>query len=470
MRRFALIAAALMTVTVAFAQGGMLPNGNFEKGLDGPEGWTLSEMPADWNLKGLGDSGCVSVTGNGKTSNYWMTDQVQFQPGQICEVSCWLRTEPGSGSGSLITGPNFANYDFRSTEKWSQRKFVFRTPDVIADPYVRFGQWHFAGTVLYDDVAIRPAQPINHTFGNIELGEGEAIEGDSYMFNSKMGGYNANYSRPLQRLTAHFNSHRWVFFPGAEVVYRHAIPDVTQTSASVTVNVGWYAAGSCIVQASADGQNWVEVGTIGEVSSATFDLPAELLPASEVFVRLSSPGEGERADSAPGSFQVYGYSYSATLDRDLGSMQGSTSFLIVKHTDDRLAVRVDSLGGLLPGRDNTVRMTLRNPGGAPMTVAARVELEPEGGEPATIEREVTVPAGGQAQVEVPYLPREVSAYEGRAYVLAGTDQLFASEFNFQVARATVTPSNLIRRWTCGGVRGLTKSTETVPRPRSRVAS
>ena len=432
MRQFGLIVAALMTVTMAFAQGGMLPNGSFEKGLDGPEGWTLSDMPADWNLKGLGDSGCVSVTGDGKTSNYWMTDQVKFEPGQTCEVSCWLRTEPGTGGGSLITGPNFANYDFRSTEEWTQRKFVFRTPDETTDPYVRFGQWHFAGTVLYDDVAIRPAQPINRVFDNIELGEGEGVDGDRYTFNSKMGGYNANYSRPLHRLTAQFNSHRWVFFPGAEVVYRHQIPSASHTSASVTVNVGYHATGACIVEASADGETWVEIGSIGEVSTVTLDLPAELFPASEVFVRLSSPGAGERGDSAPGSFQVYGYSYSATLDRDLGSMQGSTSFLVVTQTDERLAVQVDSLGGLLPGRDNTVRMTMRNPGAQAMTVAARVELEPEDGEPATIEREVTVPAGGQAQVQVPYLPREVSAYEGRVYVLAGADQLFAGEFSFQV--------------------------------------
>ncbi len=30
-----------------------------ERGQDGPEGWTLSDMPADWNLKGLGDSAGV---------------------------------------------------------------------------------------------------------------------------------------------------------------------------------------------------------------------------------------------------------------------------------------------------------------------------------------------------------------------------------------------------------------------------
>ncbi len=432
MRRIGLIVAAVTMVTVAWGQANVLPNGDFERGQDGPEGWTLSAMPGDWNLKGLGDSGCVSVTGSGQDSNYWRTDQAQFAPGQTYECSTWIRTEPGSGPGSIITGPNFANYDFRSVEEWTQRRFVFRAPNETTDPYVRFGQWHFAGTALFDEVAIRPAQPINRSFGAIELGDGEAIEGDRYLFNSQMGGYRGNYSRPLQRLTAHFNTHRWVFFPGAEVVYRHAIADASHTSASVTVSVGWYAAGSCIVEASADAENWVEIGSIGEKTEKTFDLPAELLPAAEVFVRLSSPGEGERADSAPGSFQVYSYSFAATLDRDLGSMQGSTSFMVVTGTDDRLAVDVGSLGGLLPGRDNVVRMTLRNPGGAPLTVAPRLELEPEDGAPATIEQAVTVPAGGQAEVEIPYLADQIGPWTGVVRVLLGAESLFAAEFSFAV--------------------------------------
>ncbi|MCD6362284.1 MAG: DUF4091 domain-containing protein [Armatimonadetes bacterium] len=431
MRRDWLILAAMMTASAAFAQGGLLPNGSFERGADAPEGWTLSAPPGEWSAQGV-TGRCVTVIGDGKTSNYWMTDRVQFEPGRTYEVSCRMRTDPGSAGGALITGPNFANYDYRSSEEWVQRKFVFRMPDEVSDPYVRFGQWHFNGTVFYDDAAVRPAQPINRVFGDIELGHGEAIDGDRYLFNSKMGGYNADYSRVLERVTAHLNTHRWVFFPGAEVIYRHHIPGAQHVAAAVTVKVGYHSRGSCIVQAGTDGRTWVELGTIDQVAERRFDVPAELLPAAEIYVRLGSPGEGERGDSEPGSFQVYGYSFESTLDRELGSMQGDTSFLVVTQTDDRLAVEVQSLGGLLPGRDNVVRMTLNNPGDAAVNVTARVELQPEEGAPVVFERAATVPAGGRTQVEIPYLAERIGPWSGVVRVVSGDRPLFAGEFVFSV--------------------------------------
>ncbi|HUS80155.1 MAG TPA: glycoside hydrolase domain-containing protein, partial [Armatimonadota bacterium] len=456
MRTLVVIAVVLIPLA-GWAQGNLLPNGSFEEGAQGPAGWELSAEPGRWVSPGhIGDR-CVGATGDGADSNYWSTADPGLEPGRTYEVSCWLRTEPGSGGGCMITGPSFANTDLGSVGEWTQRKFVFVTPSEKADWYVRFGQWHFAGTALYDDVAIVPAEPINRRRGALELGHGESLDGESYVFNSRLGGYAGGYSRPLHYLTAHFNSSRWVFYPGAQVVYRHDVGGAEQTAGSVEVTVGWHAAGSCIIQASTDGQRWIEVGAIGEKTTLGFDLPAELFPAREVFVRLSSPGEGERGDSEPGSFQVYQYSYHATLAQKLEAMEGTTSFLVITRTDPRLAAQVESLGGLVPGPDNEVRLRLRNPGAAALTVAARVELEPEDGAPATIERPVTVPAGGEAEVAVPYLADQVGPWEGRVYVLLGNESLFTGEFSFTVPELyragygySIASDDVMDLWWCEG--------------------
>ncbi len=431
MRGVALLATVLGATAMAWGQSGLLPNGSFEEGAQTPTGWELSAPPGEWSQQGRSGR-CIAVTGDGSNSNYWSTNAVSFQPAATYEVSCWLRTQPGGGGGCLITGPSFANKDFLATGEWTRARYVIRTPDVLGEAYVRFGQWHFAGTAFYDDVALRPARPINNMQGKIELGHGESVDGDRYRFDSRLGGYNANYARTLHRLTAHFNSNRWVFFPGAEVVYRHQLPGVQHVQATVTVNVGWHARGSCIIEASADGQNWVQLGTVDAVATRSFDVPAELLPADDIFVRLSSPGEGQRGDSEPGNFQVYAYSFASRLSEKLAPMQGATSFLVVTDSDERISVQVESLGGLLPGTDNMVRLNLHNPGNEALTVTPRLELVPQDGAPVTNTAQVTVPAGGQAQVQLPYRAERVGSWSGVISVLLGTETLFAGEFSFAV--------------------------------------
>jgi len=433
MKLLGLVAVGVLLMSIAEAQLNLLPNPSFEEGDAAPADWKLSaEEGGFWAEEGRTGQRAIAVEGEGADSVYWSTDAVQFEPGKTYQLSCWMRTPPGTTGSCCITGPNFANRDFRVSEEWVERKFVFAAPAALDDTYVRFGQWHINGTVYYDDVSLAPVLPVHRQRDELTLGEGEDLTGEGYTFRANFGGFAGNYNRPLHRHTAHFNSSRWVFFPGAEVIYRHDLPGLRQTSSTVEVTIGYYTGGMCIVEASGDGETWQALGEIAELKTESFELPAALFPAEEVFVRLRSPGEGERADSEPGSFQVHAYNYRASLAEPAEPMRGATSFLLLKRTDERLAVEVESLGGLLPGLRNEAQLRLTNPGAAALQVTARLTLTPAEGEPVVVEATATVPGGGETTVSLPYTAGHVGSYEASLQVLAQAEPLYEAGFSFSV--------------------------------------
>ncbi len=91
MRQLRLTLVALILSTAVFAQGGLLPNGSFEEGADTATGWELSGRPGEWAEGGLTGDRCVAVTGDGSTSNSWLTREVRFEPGQTAASICGNR-------------------------------------------------------------------------------------------------------------------------------------------------------------------------------------------------------------------------------------------------------------------------------------------------------------------------------------------------------------------------------------------
>ncbi len=427
----ALICTAL--AAACHAQGNLLPNPSFEEGADAPEAWSPSADTCTWTDAAHTGARGVAVTGDGTDTSYWRTDDPGLETGRVYEFSAWMRRESG-GAGSVISGPNWANRDVRPTEEWTRTAHVF-VPPARDDPgYVRVGHWRADGEIAFDDVSVVPVTALPVRRGDLLLGEGEAVEGREYTCHAPVGGYTGNYSRALYFHTAHLNTNRWVFFPGAEVIYRHDVGGIALTAATVTVSIGWYASGACRVEASADGETWTEIGAIGDLGEAEFAVPEELLPADTVFVRLRSPGEGEgREESAPGSFQVYGYTLRADLAEPLEPLTGATTFLVEETHSDRLAVEPLTLGALLPGRDNQAAIALRNPGGAALDVRPAIEFTSEAGETTRFDAQVSVPAGGEAQVTVPYVAGSVGRYDAAVVVAdAGGEELYRARFQFQV--------------------------------------
>ncbi|MGI5819911.1 MAG: glycoside hydrolase domain-containing protein [Armatimonadota bacterium] len=421
-------------VSAALAQENLVPNPSFEAGDDAPAHWTLSDagggFVADDARSGARS---VAVTGIEPQSSYWANHEVPLVPGRLYHFSVHAKSLPGTIGQSLIVGPSFANRDLVVPgEDWEERSFVFVAPDNAADGYLRVGHWKVDGTVLYDDVAVTPVQAVQVSRGELTLGEGESVLGDTYRFAPRLSYRGSNYSRPLHRLTAGFNTHRWVFSPGREVSYHFALPGARQTAAEVSVAVRWHARGDCLVEAGVDGESWTEVGRLSGLGEGRWELPAALFPADEVFVRLRSRGDadGELRDSSPGSFQVYAFEYQATLDRDLGQLAGATHFVVPEQSDERVDVTVRGLGELLPGGRNVAELELV--AREAMDATARLTITRPDGSRRTASVEQTLEANAPVAVRIPYEVREVGEQSARLEVLSGGETLMAAEVPFTV--------------------------------------
>ena len=412
------------------AASNLVPNGSFEEGTDGPDNWTLvgqGRWVSDARTAHTGRR-CLMVEGDGQSVMYWRTDAAMLQPGRFYQFSFWYKADPDTTGGCIISGPSFANDDYGYGPQWQQARYVFQAPPRIpADAYVRLGVWITKGRVYFDDVALLPTEVLHRSYGDVELGEGEKIIAKEYTCAPNLYGY-ANYcSRTLADFSCSWNSNRWVFGPGRYVVYRHEIPGTRMQAAVVQINVNYYTSGNCLVEASKDGRDWRLLGTVAQVSAGNWSVPDELLPASALYVRLRSPGQGEaRPDSAPGSFQIDRYVFTATLDRDLGNLKGESTYVTFEKLPDDLSVTVKALEagpGEHEARFEVVNKRARD---ARLRAELMVRLVATGRE-ERFGTDATVPASETREIVVPWRVRDVGEYtisfsltEGGKPVAAGT--------------------------------------------------
>jgi hypothetical protein len=414
----------------------LIPNPSFEEGQGGvPTGWKVEGGTGAWENTGHTGRHCVSVTGDGKEGSVlWRCDGVKMQPGQTYRFSYWTKSEGATG-GCVVSGPSFANRDFGSGDKWTQNDFVFVAPPDVMGAYLRIGVWAMNGKVLFDDVSLQAVTPVSSTVGDLSLCQGEEVKGTSYTFEPDFSYEGSNYSPNLVSYTCGFNSNRWPFGPGARLTFRQGLPGLEQTSGKVMVSLGYFAQGSCVIEASRDGQAWERVGVFTKQGGGTLDLPATLFPAEQVFVRIASPGEAEaRAEAAPGSFQVTGYKYKATLDKDAGQARGATSFLDVLRATPDVDARVLSLGDLRPGGSNAVALKLRNTTAKDLALRCSVDAVPTGAKAtATPGKPANIPAGQEVTVALPYEVAGAGDYTLGIQVAGPQTPVFAATSKFTVA-------------------------------------
>ena len=103
MKLLGLVAVGVLLMSIAEAQLNLLPNPSFEEGAAAPADWKLSaEEGGFWAEEGRTGQRAIAVEGDGKDSVYWSTDAVQFEPGKTYQLSCWMRTPPGTAGGTSI--------------------------------------------------------------------------------------------------------------------------------------------------------------------------------------------------------------------------------------------------------------------------------------------------------------------------------------------------------------------------------
>ncbi len=401
------------------AQPLRVPNASFEEG-DGrtPISWKASGESCRWEEGEAADGRrFVSATGTGTDMSYWRSAPIAFVSGRTYRVSFRGR-DLGSSGGTAVTGPLFCNVDLgRMAEEWTEYSSVFVTPDELPeeDRWLRFGQWHVSGKVGFDRIALREVSPVYGGTTDMKLGAGESIDGTTYTFQAPFVGEGRNHSRPLAATTCGFNSSRWVFGANGSVVYRHRVGNRTQLGGQLEIVVNYHVGGKLTVEASNDGTSWVELGTRNTVGSLAVPLLDELFPAKNIFVRLKAEAERKvgAAESDPGSFQVNGYRYQATVDGAADQVLGSTRYLEINAADPGLDAIVQSIGDAIPGKQNAVTVTLRNRGATPVTVRPTVrvtgpghavdftgdELQVPKGVPTTITCAYDLPGAGDWQLE-----------------------------------------------------------------------
>ncbi len=433
--RFTLIlgAVAAFTLPVSLAQTVDVPNASFEEGQDGPAAWTLSGGSGQW-LDGEASSGsrAIQVTGTSDSSNFWRSGPIALEPSSVYMVKFDARNWGGSG-GTAITGPSFCNRDLGAlTGEWKPYSSVFFTPEKEApgEEGLRFGQWQHGGAMAFDNVTVFAVQPLYVDQEGIRLGEGERIDGLTYTFTAPHYSVSRNQSRPLIRQQCHFNTNRWSFGAGSELVYRHQLAGRHQVDAGIEVSLSYHSAGRLTAEASLDGKDWTPIGEAAEDGGGSFTLPENLFPANEIYVRLRGV-VGDAAEGRAGScsFTLNGYTYRATLDGSPVMAQGGTRFVAVTDATPGANVTVDSLGDALPGGANTIRLLVDNRADAPVSVTPTVSLTGDGGRleqdcpsvelsagASVLEIPYEVPGSGSFALEVALEPGPVFAFHADFHV------------------------------------------------------
>jgi len=392
--------AVASTASGDLPQANLLANPSFEAGVDSPAGWTAFSLGgAAWEREAADGTKSVSVTGLGDDVSWWSpTAPPTLQPNRVYRLSYWLREEEEATGGTPIAGLDSVNRDTPASSEWSERAFCFRTPDVpMSRSLFRLGEWHVKGKVFFDAVTLTPAMPLHSRQSGalFELGEGETVADGRYTASHSLGGYGSTDFRCLERFTSRFNSDRWVFSGPSEVVYRHSLGRTRQTDPEIELNVNYWVSGLVVVEVSADGKQWVKVGEAGKVGGAAFPVPSDLVPAKELWVRLSS---GEGAD-----LQVNSYTYRCRLpDADPAlAVAGATSYLAVQLDSPDLTVEVGSVGALRPGGENAVELVAATTGPR-RSLAVSVKLTQRGQVESAAETSVPLPSGGTRRVTIPY--------------------------------------------------------------------
>jgi len=317
----------------------LLTNPGFEQGGDGPAGWRLDGgSQGRWASPGRQGRRCLAITGDGKNSFCWRSEDLALKPGGLYRLRFWGRGEGDVSGGCVIAGTSRVNHDFHFSETWQPYSFVFTVPADGAADFIRLGQWEQKGAVYFDDVELNPLAAVSGAYGKIlQLGEGESIEDGVYRCVINLGGLSGNCHHTLLESRCGFNSDRWAFSTGRQVTYAHKLGRGAFANARLKINMSYYVGGSLKVEASGDGAAWQPVAALdGAGREGQIEIPASVLSSGDLFIRLT--GEGPSCN-----LQVSGYELEAALkEARAADARGKTLFLESRQTCPELEIVPES--------------------------------------------------------------------------------------------------------------------------------
>ena len=226
-----------------------------------------------------------ALSGDGSS---WISRDVVFERGSLYALSYDATPH---GKGVLTGGTTGINMDFTvSAGNTNEARRVFVFPAFSAKAAVRLGTWSMPAGASWRNVELSPVKPSYKTLeGGIELGAGEAVDGNVYRFKRRAFGIQGPYTRPFRgRIgSANFNSTRWRLGPGKGYLYEFSLEGRSFETFEVSVAAVHYTTGSVTVAVSRDGEKWHDVAKVASRNESAGIAPGELLPAKRMFVRVT---------------------------------------------------------------------------------------------------------------------------------------------------------------------------------------
>ena len=318
---------ALLNLTRGFLPAqNLVPNSSFETGNALPTAWEFGASGVAWETFGHAGERGISLTGLGSAVEFCRTvASVPVITNLPYVLRFWGMTTNAVGSGAAANLEGAGGRRVMMSEQWSPYALVLVTPASVNLSRLSLNQSGTRGAQFLDEVEVRPAVPVHVRFAGRDFGAGERMRTNQYRFETRFQEFSGSYSRCLYQHTSQFGADEWSGFwnlaaPGF-VTYRHALAGMTFTNARVKATVGFSFGGDLVVEASTNGTSWQELGRRHTSFAAPAPplevaLPAMLLPAETLFVRLS----------ATSNLYVSNYEFEAEVPAGLPNAEGATWF------------------------------------------------------------------------------------------------------------------------------------------------
>jgi len=248
----------------------------------------------------------------------WIAKDVPHERGGLYALS-YLATP--RGAGTLTGGPDGFNMDVViAAGETNEARHVSVYPAEADKLTLRLGTWSMAAGASWRDVTSCRVRP-EYAAGpdGLELGAGEAIDGNVYRFTRRAFDIQGPHVRPYRgRRGCGYNSTRWCMSPGTATDYAFSLANRRFLSAEIALSVGHHTTGSVSVVVSRDGENWRKVLTANARDSFRGQLPPEVFPAECLHVRV--------VGDSPCSLQCGFPSLVAQIDGEPLRMAGVTRY------------------------------------------------------------------------------------------------------------------------------------------------
>ncbi len=253
--------------------------------MTGGLGWLLAA--AEILLQGTG----------GKTeTELWQGEAERLRSGIAYRISATARKSPGA-TGTILTCGLKGAFAFDGRLKADESPIDFLAYNPPGNPELSlvptFGLYEVAGAVTVTDRRLERVEVRDAPFEGGALGVGETLVGNDYGCDVLLGGASGNYHRALFRTAGvQFKDDRWVFNGAGELVFRHRLAGRSWQSAKLQVGFLHFWKKGLAVAVSRNGRNWMTLAVLADGQTFGFrELPSELFPAEEIYVRFSASAE-----------------------------------------------------------------------------------------------------------------------------------------------------------------------------------